>query len=463
MTDSDPGGPLILALRLNVPALLVGMITSILLSLFYALITAMEATVPALSWDRLEELSEEQDSAARSIIRLKENPHALNHRIRTAKITILVLLGFVFGGTVLSILRSLLPSTETWILLLIVLPLVLLVCFLLLAFCDELPSRLARRDPEKFLRRYRYFYLIPERLVTPLSKGSRVISHKLLRKQGVDPETEDLQLSEEVLRELLERSNGEGGLPSQEQDMIENVFAFGDKSVTECMTHRVDIVAVELGTSLDEIIEIVKSEKYSRIPVYDEDIDHILGVVNTRDLLLFATEEKKDQFRLDDMIRETSFTPETAKITSIFKQMQTEHNHMAVVIDEYGGTAGIVTMEDLLEEIVGNIQDEYDEEEPEIEKVGEQCWLVDGGTSLELIEETSGIEMPVEDFDTVAGLVLDLLDRIPEPDEHPSANHLNLILTVEKMEDRRIEKVRVCVDPHYVEPADDGELNENEV
>lgn len=459
MTDTDPGGPLIAALQLNLPVLLGGLITSLVLSLLYALVTAVEAALPAIPGDRLEDLAGEDDSAAQAILRLKENPHLSGHRIRTAKLTLLVLLGFVFGGSSLSYLRTLMPETDGRLLLLIALLPMLLVCFLLQAFCDELPSRLARRSPEEILRRYRHFYRVLEFFFAPLAESTRIVGHRILRKHGIDPENEDLQLSEEVLRELLDRSNEGGSLPNEEHDLIENVFAFGDKSVSECMTHRVDIVAIERQSSLEEVLEIVKSEKYSRIPVYEEDIDHILGTVNTRDLLLFATGNRDGRFHLDDMIRETSFAPETAKITSIFKQMQSEHNHLAVVIDEYGGTAGIVTMEDLLEEIVGNIQDEYDEEEPEIEKVTDECWLADGASSLDLIREVSGVELPVEDFDTIAGLVLDLLDRIPEPDEHPSVEYLNLTLTVEKMEDRRIEKVRICMHPHDAGERDEGAEN----
>lgn len=212
------------------------------------------------------------------------------------------------------------------------------------------------------------------------------------------------------------------------------------------MTHRVDLVAVEKNTSLPELLKLLEEEKFSRIPVYEEDIDHIIGHFHSRDLLLrVASGRTGEDFKLEDILRTIQITPETAKISAVFRHMQTTHSHMVVVIDEYGGTAGIVTMEDLLEELVGQIQDEYDEEEPDVQKISPNCWLLEGDTSPEELAEATGVELPAEEYDTIAGFILDRLDRIPDPDEAAQVRYHNALFTVAAMDDRRIEKVKLCL------------------
>lgn len=275
-------------------------------------------------------------------------------------------------------------------------------------------------------------------------------------------------LSEEELKALLDRSetpeNGTEVISEAEHDLIENVFAFGDKTVSEVMTHRLDLSALPEEASLADALALIDSDKYSRIPVYREDIDHIVGLVNARDILFYAAtagvpEDSQNlkktpsapadrhargtAFHLRNFLREALYTPETAKIAALFRRMQNEHAHMMVVIDEYGGTAGVVTMEDVLEELVGQIQDEYDEEEPEAQPLGENTWLVDGSLSLSEISELLAVELPSEDYDTVAGLVMDALGRIPEEGEEVCILRGHLQIRIIRMDGRRIEKLQI--------------------
>lgn len=451
MPDTDPGGPLIALLNTS-QSLLGGYSAAILLALLYAFASAMEAAVPRLSDETLAQKAEEDDTLSRKLLQLHRSSRAFTHSIRTLKLVILFLMGWVFIVSGHKTITTIMENPYMTLAAPLLLVLVLLMSFLVLTFCAEYPGRLAARSAEAFARRGYPLYRLLEFLLHPLSVLSLKAVNALLKLRGMDPEDEQILISEAELREILDRSSEGGNIPDDEQVLIENVFAFGDKTAADCMTHRVDLVAVEHDADIATLVKLLVEEKFSRIPVYEEDIDHIIGIFNGRDLLLRIAEGKMEDFSLDQILREPSYTPETAKISSLFRQMQNEHSHMAIVIDEYGGTAGVVTMEDLLEEIVGQIQDEYDEEEPEIQEIGHACWLVDGGTSLEDLKDFCGIEINHEDADTVAGLVLDELDRIPEPNEKAEVSFGGLHFTVEKMEERRIEKVRVCPENIAEEP-----------
>ena len=446
MSDADPGGPLIYSFMLILRPLITGTLSTLFLAFYYALTNAFEAIVPALELDELEPLAEQDDSMARFLLRIKKDQRAFVWRVRCLKILVLVYLTYSTTVNCTWILNELFPNLgEEWKSLIVFLILTFF-AGILLGFLTEVPARLARRKALSFAKAFWLPYRVGEILTWPISSLTYSISQAALRRRGMDPEAEDILISEEALRELLEKSSQGGKIKNEEQALIENVFAFGDKSVGETMTHRVDMLALDLDCELDEVIRLIKEEKYSRMPVYETDIDHILGLVNARDILLEVAENGSESFHLSKMMRDVSFTPETANVSTVFKQMQREHNHMTIVIDEYGGTAGLVTMEDLLEEIVGNIQDEYDEEKPEIQVLNPQCWLLDGTCSLELLQKASGVTLPVEDFDTVAGFILELLDRIPDPDEHATVQYDCLDFRVESMEERRIAEVKVCLD-----------------
>lgn len=445
MTEADPGGPLIRFLLMTVPQLTLGLLLSLVFALFYAFASALEAAAPKLRGDFLSTNSEEGEGGSAQLRQWAKDPRRFLLVIRSFKLFSLLL----FSSCV--IVMGLNSGTlklqgETFPLLnLLLLLLLLFITFLLLAFCAMIPAHLARKRGLSFLQSSVW----PLRLIffffEPLTRAAMTVSDAILRRKGLDPSEEDVLISEGELRELIERTE-KCGLHEDEHSLLENVFSFGDKSAGDCMTHRVDLVAVEKNTSLPELLKLLEEEKFSRIPVYEEDIDHIIGHFHSRDLLLrVASGRTGEDFKLEDILRTIQITPETAKISAVFRHMQTTHSHMVVVIDEYGGTAGIVTMEDLLEELVGQIQDEYDEEEPDVQKISPNCWLLEGDTSPEELAEATGVELPAEEYDTIAGFILDRLDRIPDPDEAAQVRYHNALFTVAAMDDRRIEKVKLCL------------------
>ncbi|MDX9871316.1 MAG: hemolysin family protein [Clostridia bacterium] len=253
-----------------------------------------------------------------------------------------------------------------------------------------------------------------------------------------NPETNGV--TEEEIIELVSVGQEDGVIHQEEKTMIHGVFDFTDTIVKDVMIPRPDIVAAEKETTLPELLEIIKKEQFSRIPVYDKNIDNILGVVHIKDLIMTDAAGKAD-FSLQDYLRPTIFLPETKKVNELFKTMKKEKIHLCVVLDEYGGTAGLITMEDLIEEIMGDIQDEHDTEEPDIRILEENIAEVKASIRIDELNETLDLDLSCEEADTAGGMVFTLLGRIPAEGESVRLNNVELKVIV--MEGHRVERLRV--------------------
>lgn len=260
-----------------------------------------------------------------------------------------------------------------------------------------------------------------------------------IRLLGGDPKANEPFITEEEIKTMVGVSEEEGVLEDVEKEMIFNVFDFADAQVKDVMVQRVDIIAVDLEASYDEVLDVIKKEQFSRIPVYNQTIDDIVGILNVKDLIM--AEQDKEKFKVADYMREPNYTFEFKKIAELFKEMKKTRNHIAVVLDEYGGTVGIVTIEDLIEEVFGDIEDEYDDENKEIEVIKEDEYIVDGSAKLDVISELIGVNMESEEFDSVGGLLIGELGRFPEQNEEITLN--NIKFTVEEIDKNRVKKVRI--------------------
>ncbi len=250
--------------------------------------------------------------------------------------------------------------------------------------------------------------------------------------------------TEEEIKQLVDEDENVGELEVSQRQMINNIFEFDDLTAGDIMTHRTDIEAVNSDASLADAAALAIKEGFSRIPVYNDDLDNIAGIIYVKDLLKFIGTKISADENLKDYIRSPLFVPETIACGKLFARMTETRIQLAIVVDEYGGTAGLVTMEDILESIVGNIQDEYDDEEEEIEQIDEHTYTFDGATDIEDVSEILGITIPDGDYDTVAGFVINLLGFLPTgKEENPiSIRFENITFTVLKAEDRRIELVK---------------------
>ena len=265
------------------------------------------------------------------------------------------------------------------------------------------------------------------------------ISAIFIKLVGCDPKANEPFITEEELKTMVGVSEEEGVLEDVEKEMIFNVFDFADSQVKDVMVQRVDIVAVDSEASYEEVLEVIKTEQFSRIPVYNQTIDDIVGILNVKDLIIAG--QNKENFKVADYMREPHYTFEFKKIAQLFNEMKKSRNHIAVVLDEYGGTVGIVTIEDLIEEVVGDIEDEYDDYNKEIEVIKEDEYVVDGSAKLDVISELIGVNMESEEFDSVGGLLIGQLGRFPEKNEEIVLNSIRF--TVEEIDKNRIKKVRI--------------------
>ena len=273
-------------------------------------------------------------------------------------------------------------------------------------------------------------------------------------------------VTEEGIRQMVEAGGSNGSIDESEKEMINNIFELSNTSVEEIATHRTDIVAVPLEATLAEIKEVLMEEKYSRIVVYEDNIDNIVGVFHVKDLVKYiltdSTRMEEGNFHLEDIMMQPYFVPFSKKTDELIEEMQREKVHMAIVIDEYGGTSGIVTMEDVMEEIVGNIFDEYDlEEEEDICPIDENSYSISGKADLQDVAEQLGIVFEDdEDYDTLGGYLIGRLGRIPEDDEMPEIAVGGWLFQIKQFEEKRIEKVYALRQPEVLEEAEDATEDE---
>lgn len=321
--------------------------------------------------------------------------------------------------------------------------------YFILVFGAFIPKRIGIKYSEKIayqcIGKVKFFGF----LLKPFVFFATVTANFIVRLFGINPNELDANITEEEIRMLIDAGGNDGSIDETEKEMINNIFEFDNTSVGDIATHRTDIVAVAKEATMEDIIHIIKEKKYSRIPVYEENIDNIIGIFHIKDVIKYILSDEiqieENGFYLSNILMTPYYVPFSKKIDELFEQMQKEKIHMAIVIDEYGGTAGIVTMEDLLEEIVGNIFDEYDEEEDEeIITLNNETFLIKGTTDLSDVEDFFNVVFDEnKDYDTLGGFLIGQLGRIPEEGEHPEIIIHNILFKVEKIEEKRIELAKV--------------------
>jgi len=325
---------------------------------------------------------------------------------------------------------------EKWIILLDV----IVVTMVLLIMSEIVPKVVAVKNPRRFSTRVSRLLSLFYYLFYPLTFFLARFTRFLQAKIGF---AEDKTfLSEEEIKTLVEMGEEHGTLEKDEKEMIHSIFEFGETTVREIMVPRTDMVCVEVSTTLSQLMKLVKSKLHSRIPVYKERIDNIIGILYVKDLLGFLSRRRRERIDLVKLVRPAYFVPEQKKIDELLREFQKERIHMALVVDEYGGIAGLVTLEDIIEEIVGEIQDEYDKETPLFTKIDENAYLVDGRMTVEEINEELHLNLPLEEgVETISGFILNLLGSLPKEGESVEYNGYKFVVT--RVRKNRILKVRI--------------------
>ncbi|GAB6173187.1 hemolysin family protein [Paradesulfitobacterium aromaticivorans] len=318
----------------------------------------------------------------------------------------------------------------------------ILLSYFTLVFGELVPKRLAMQKPEQIsMLAVRPLSLLSF-ITSPFVKLLTLSTNFFIKLFGGNPNADEENVTEEEIRMMIEVGEERGTIQGTEKEFINNIFDFDDKIASDIMTHRTDIVGLPLEASLGDVFKLIRREKFSRIPVYQGNIDNIIGILHIKDLIEFAGADANSEFDLTKLIREPYFVTESREADELFKEMQRSKTHMAVVIDEYGGTSGIVTIEDLLEEIVGNIFDEYDDEEQDVEIVDDNTFIFPGLTDLDTVEKLLDVELPTEAFDTLGGFLMGQLGRVPGEEEKPVIEFNNVVFSVEDIQEKRISRVR---------------------
>ncbi|PRX28337.1 gliding motility-associated protein GldE [Orenia metallireducens] len=312
------------------------------------------------------------------------------------------------------------------------------VTLFVLIFGEITPKSFATKESKKVSMLVAPYIEVFSFLLSPLIKGLTLVTNFVMRRSG-DKKVKPFISEEEIMR-FLTVGEQEGVIETDEKQMINSIFEFDDISVKEIMIPRIHMLCIEINDPLEELIDLIINMGFSRIPVYNDTVDNIVGVVYAKDLLPLL---KEDSYNVDiqKIMRPAYYIPETKKIDNLLTEFRKEKIHMAIILDEYGGTAGLVTIEDLLEEIVGDIQDEYDEEEKWIRIINEDEILIDGRVDIDEINELLEISLPEEDYETISGFILSMLGYVPKAGEWIEFEDLHI--SVEKVIQRRISKVRI--------------------
>jgi len=318
--------------------------------------------------------------------------------------------------------------------------------YIMLTFGILLPKKIAARMPEKWAYALSNPVYFVTRLLWPFTWIVAVTVKGLLFLLGFRTGETENEVTEEEIINMVNEGHEQGVIQASEAELISNIFEYGDKEAQDIMTHRNDIIALEGSTLLKDAISFMLDEKNSRYPVYEDDIDHIIGILHLKDALRMQARMKDDQTtikKIKGLLRKPLFVPQTKNIDELFKKMQSEKIQMVIVVNEYGQTDGLIAMEDILEEIVGNIQDEYDVDTKYIEEKGQDEYIMEGKTPLEELEERFHISFDKEAFETLNGFLISKLDRIPEPDEQFDVDHDGYHFKILSVENKMIQRVLV--------------------
>ncbi len=422
----------------------------IILILVNAFFAAAEMAIVSLNPNKLRKSADDGDKKSLQLLKLVESPNNFLSTIQVA-ITLAGLLGSAFAAD------NFAARLATWVVkdlglsflsyntinTISVIVITIVLSYFTLIFGELVPKRIAMQKAEQVAK-------MSLGVITGLSKFMRPViwflsksTNGVLRLLRLNTSQQDDLVTEEEIRMMVDIGEEKGVIQANERDMIENIFEFNNISASEVMTHRTNVAAVWIEDGRDTVLDIINQTGLSRFPVYGEDIDDILGTVSTREYLLNIVKDHPQDLR--GLLRLPYFVPETVPADALFRDMQTNKIHMAIVVDEYGGMSGIITMEDLLEEIVGNIYDEFDPiVVQDVIRLSDNLWRIKGSVYLEVICKELDIELPLdEEYDTLGGMIFNQFTTIPDDGSHPEIDVNGLHIYVERIEDHRIQSALV--------------------
>lgn len=408
--------------------ILLNILWIIILIILSFIFSAAETSFIGSSDIKLKNMSENKNKRAEKLLKIKEKPENFISTIIIANNFVNIMAASIATYISIEIFKKGAYIYSSLIMTLII-----------VIFAELLPKTLSSYDPENYSLKLFPVYNFFSVILKPFSDFFNFLILGIVKIFGKSLE-KDTKIEDAEFKTFLSMSSESGTIEEEEKELIESIIEFQDKQVYEVMVPRVDVVLLSIDTPYEKIIETIVSTGHSRIPIYEGSIDNILGILHVKDLIKLSC--LKD-FNIKDYLHEPLFVPDTKRIGELFKEMRKKKTHMAIVLDEFGGFEGIVTMEDLLEEIVGEIQDEYDLEEVPYRKINEKEYIIDAKVSIDDVEEILNLDLPNDDYDTFGGFFLDLLGHIPNKGEKVFYN--NICLTAIEVKGNRIIKIKVEV------------------
>lgn len=421
-----------------------------ILVLFNAFFTLCRTSFALINDSKLKKMSEGKEKTYHKIIKMTQSSSHFNATVEVGYTFAIILTAVYiyssFNRHIISILQEI-PTIAVRFSIAILpisnIIIIVLLTFLILVFGRFYPERLALKNPEKTAYHFAGMLYICYRLLYPITLPILYLTKLLLKVAGMNTNIDDESITEDAFRMMVEVGEESGVIEESEKRMIDNILEFDDITVSEVMTHRTAITAAHIDATITEIVQIAIEAGKSRIPIYKDNFDDIVGVLHIKDLLKFIAIETTQDFKIEDYMRPPMYIPEATRCSDLFERFQNQKTQIAIVVDEYGGTYGLVTMEDLLESIVGDIQDEYDDEAQEITPLSLEEYSIDGSVSIGDVEKLFAVELMSDDseYDTIAGLITEKLERIPSVDEQPSITIGEVVFTVMHTQDNRIVRV----------------------
>ena len=429
------------------------------LTLVNAFFSCTEMAVVSVNKNRMGMLAEKGNKKAKLILKLLEEPTNFLSTIQVA----ITLSGFFASASAATNFSFV---VENWLnpfnisytkeISLVLVTVVL--SFFTLVFGELVPKRVALQRAESIaLFSVKIVYLI-SKIVLPFIKLLSFSTNLVLKILGVNLENIEEKVSEEEIKSLIEVGQRHGVFNETEKEMITSVLSFDNKIAREIMIPRKNVYSINIDTPLTNYLDELLEEKHSRIPVYQGDKDNIVGILYLKDFIVEARKNGFENVNISSIMKKPYFVLENKNIDVLFKEFQKRKIFMAILVDEYGSFVGIVTMEDIIEEVMGNIQDVYDEEDPLLEKLSEYTYLVDGFYSLNDLNTKLGLKIDNDEFDTVSGFVIDLIGRIPEENEKLQVNYKNLSFQILSVKEKCIDKIKITISPEMVEETSEEEL-----
>lgn len=411
------------------------------IAVFSFIIKLGGAAVEEANEKKVRETAEDGDKKALRLTKLLDKKTALFDTISVCTAFSLVVwcsvAVYLFSANTYSFTQKL-PFLRTSLAVLIP---TLIAGFIYTALCILLPNKIGKQRSEKTAMSLSGLLCFVKAFFFPLKWLVSIVSGLFVLIFGGDPHYEETPVTEDEILSIVDQGEETGLIEESQKEMINNIFEFDDLTAGDVMTHRTDVEAVETTEDIATAVKKAIEEGYSRMPVFENDLDDIKGILYVKDLLKYVGSKVPKDLSLSDIMREAYFIPESKKCRDLFSEMTEKHLQMVIVSDEYGGVAGIVTIEDLIESIMGNIQDEFDDEEEEFEQISENIFNIEGTSDIKEVEELLNIEFPEGEYETIAGYIMSIIGRIPDADEHPVIEYEGFGFMVAEMDERRITKV----------------------